>query len=147
TAPANFSITADAADTDGDGVYGVEFLVGTNVAGVVFSPPYNVSVTNLNAGTYTLSAIAMDNLGAMASNSVSVTVGLPVIVLAPPQLNGNNMVLLAGGLVPGTTNILETSSNLVTWTMVQTNIVPGGSAGFTNTVSGGAKFYRVLELQ
>lgn len=73
--PASFAFTAMAIDTDSDGIQDVEFYVGDNLVDDVYSSPYGTSVTNLPAGTYTLSAVAYDNGGAAASNSITITVG------------------------------------------------------------------------
>ncbi len=73
--PASFAFTATANDPDSDGILDVEFYVGANLVCDVFSPPYATSVTNLAAGTYTLSAIAYDYGGATDTNSITITVG------------------------------------------------------------------------
>jgi len=58
-APASFNFTADASDTDQDGLSDVEFYVGTNLVDDVFVPgPFTTTVSNLTTGTYVLMAIA-----------------------------------------------------------------------------------------
>jgi len=52
----------------------VQFLTNGATAGVVTSPPYDLTITNLAAGTYNLSVIATDNLNATATNTITVTV-------------------------------------------------------------------------
>ena len=73
-APANFSFSVNAADTDVDGLSDVEFYVGTNLVDDIFSPPFTTAVTNLAAGNYTLTAIAYDNANASTARSVSISV-------------------------------------------------------------------------
>ena len=76
-APAKFLVTANASDVDGS-VASVQFFAGTNSLGSVTAPPFQFQVTNLNAGVYSLSAVATDNLGATnASNPVTLTIDAP----------------------------------------------------------------------
>ncbi|SDG04231.1 glycosyl hydrolase family 18 protein [Chitinophaga filiformis] len=74
TAPASITITASASDADGT-VSKVEFYNGATKLGQATSAPYTYSWTNVAAGTYSLTAVATDNGGAVATSSaVSVTV-------------------------------------------------------------------------
>ena len=76
-APAKFLVTANASDVDGS-VASVQFFAGTNSLGSVTAPPFQFQVTNLNAGVYSLSAVATDNLGATnASNPMTLTIDAP----------------------------------------------------------------------
>jgi Bacterial Ig domain len=75
TPPANFAFTADAFDPDADGILDVQFYVGGTLVDDVYSSPYSTAVTNLAAGTYTLSAVANDYGGAASTNSITITVG------------------------------------------------------------------------
>jgi chitinase len=73
TAPASISITANASDNVS--VAKVEFFQGATKLGEDTSSPYAFSWTNVAAGTYSLTAVATDNLGATAtSTAVSITV-------------------------------------------------------------------------
>jgi len=82
-APAAFTIGATASD-DGT-VTNVQFLQGATVLTNDTSSPYGVAVTNLAAGNYTFSAIASDNAGVKATNSVSITVNaLPSVTVTNP---------------------------------------------------------------
>ncbi len=75
--PAKFLVSADASDTDGS-VTSVQFFAGTNSLGSVTVPPFQLQVTNLTAGVYSLSAVATDNLGATNTSSpVTVTIDAP----------------------------------------------------------------------
>ncbi len=71
-APANVTVQASASD-DGS-VANVQFLIGSIVLGNDTSSPYSAATNGLPVGAYTLSAIASDNSGAQATNSVSITV-------------------------------------------------------------------------
>ncbi len=68
------AITASAADSDGT-VAKVEFFNGTTKIGEDTTSPYNVTISNAAAGTYTLTATATDDKGASTvSSTVTVTV-------------------------------------------------------------------------
>ena len=77
TAPASFTLTASAADSDGT-VAKVDFFAGTTAIGTATASPYSISWSNVAAGTYSLTAVATDNAGATTTSSaVSVTVNAP----------------------------------------------------------------------
>src|SRR5438034_1226724 len=86
TAGANITLQADANDSDG-GVAQVQFFDGTTSLGIDTSSPYSASANNLAAGPYTLSAVAIDNLGAMATNSVNIVVDAPPTVTITSPTN------------------------------------------------------------
>lgn len=78
TVPATFTISA--TPSGGSGSYlEVQFLVGTNDVGDIASPPYSTTVTNLPVGSYVITAIVYDSGLNTASNSIDVSVGLPVV--------------------------------------------------------------------
>ncbi|OGA47800.1 MAG: hypothetical protein A3G24_21770 [Betaproteobacteria bacterium RIFCSPLOWO2_12_FULL_62_13] len=74
-APASVTLAATASDTDGS-IQKVEFFHGgTNLIATVSAPPYTFDWQNVQAGGYTLTAVATDNLGgATISSPVSITV-------------------------------------------------------------------------
>lgn len=73
-APATVTISANAADADGS-IARVEFYNGTTLLGTDSATPYSMAWNNLAAGTYKVSAKAVDNLGAVASTQeVTITV-------------------------------------------------------------------------
>jgi len=76
TAPASFTLTTDAADSDGS-ITKVEFYQdgAATPSATVTSAPYTYSVQNVTSGTYNFVAKAYDNAGALSSsNTVTVTV-------------------------------------------------------------------------
>ena len=80
TAPANINLTATASDSDGS-IQKVEFYSGATLLGTSTSAPYSFNWANVPAGTYTLTAKATDNAGAVTtSSSISINV----------QINLNN---------------------------------------------------------
>lgn len=87
TAPAAFTVTADANDTDGS-IQRVEFYQGGTKLGQDTTAPYEQSVAGLLVGSYAFTAVAVDNTGdATLSAVVNVTVNAslpPVVSLTSP---------------------------------------------------------------
>lgn len=114
--PANTTVQLGAMASDSDGtITNVSFLVG----GVAFtnrsSAPY-LAATNLPAGSYIVSAIASDNSGAKATNSVSITINAPPTISFTPGggtysvSEGNQLTLTVTGT--DTDALTITSTNL-----------------------------------
>jgi hypothetical protein len=73
-APANLTLTATAADSDG-AIAKVEFYNGATLLATATTSPYTFSWANVAAGSYTLTAKATDNQGSIGSSEpVSITV-------------------------------------------------------------------------
>jgi uncharacterized repeat protein (TIGR02059 family) len=80
TAPASITINATASDPDGT-VSKVEFFNGSTKLGEKTSSPWTFTWNNVSAGTYSLTAVATDNLNAKTTSSpVSITVNPPAPV-------------------------------------------------------------------
>jgi uncharacterized repeat protein (TIGR01451 family) len=74
TAPAFVSISATASDSDGS-ISRVEFYRGSTLINTATASPYTFDWSNVPAGTYTLTARAVDNVGASTTSSgVTITV-------------------------------------------------------------------------
>ncbi len=74
TAPASFSLSASASDSDGT-IARVDFYAGGGLIGSDTSAPYGMTWSDVPSGTYTLTAVATDNLGATTTSAgVTVTV-------------------------------------------------------------------------
>jgi len=146
TAPATFLFQADASDTDADGLSDVEFYVGTNLVDDVFSSPFATTVTDLAAGTYTLTAIAYDNAGDTATNSITIYVR-GGITLTSPKIVAKHFLFSASGLAVGKTNLLQSLTNLLAtnWVSLATNVATTNTMSFTNDVSARG-FFRVVQL-
>lgn len=98
TAPANITLTATAADTDGS-VVSVAFFANGTLVGTGTSQPFSVPWSGVAAGTYTITAVATDNVGAVATSpSVGVTVA--------PDPNRVNMALATNGGVASASSVL-----------------------------------------
>jgi len=84
----------------------VEFFVngnfnGATSLGVDSTSPYSAPVNNLAAGNYTLPAVATDNLGAKATNSVSLVVNSPPTASLSSPGNGASFVAPGRPLLRG----------------------------------------------
>ena len=84
TAPANIALAATASDSDGS-IARVDFFANSTLLSSDTSSPYSFSWTNAPAGSYSLTAVAVDNAGLQTTSAaVSVVVstsgggGLPV---------------------------------------------------------------------
>ena len=74
TAPATVSLAANASDTDGS-IAKVEFFVGGSLVGTAATAPYQLTWSNVPAGSYSATAVATDDQGAKTTSSaVSFTV-------------------------------------------------------------------------
>ena len=82
TAPATIQISASAADDDA--VQFVDLFAGSNLLARVSAPPYAFSWNSVSAGTYEISAVAVDTLDQFAqSQPAMITVGTDPAVTAP----------------------------------------------------------------
>jgi plastocyanin len=146
-APANVTIGANAADSDGT-VANVQFFGGANSFGSTTSSPFHITASNLVAGSYALTAKAADNLGASTTSSVvNITVVSPVAIsnFFPRVTNGQFVFDHTAN--PGLRYVVENSSNLTSWTSVATNTAASNSVHVTdNFTVGGIRFYRVGRL-
>ncbi len=69
TAGTNLQINASATDSDGS-ISQVQFYNGANLLGTSTTSPYSYIYTTIPAGTYTFTARATDNCGAVTTSSV-----------------------------------------------------------------------------
>ena len=89
TAPAGITVNATASDTDGS-VSQVAFYANGAPIGTDTTSPFGVTWSSVGAGTYTLTAVATDNLGATATSP-------PVHVTVAPQVGRTNVALATNG--------------------------------------------------
>jgi plastocyanin len=146
-APANVTIQASA--TDNVSVTNVQFLVGSTVLTNKAAAPFFAVTNNLPAGNYTLSAIASDNLGAKNTNSVTISVVTPVLLLisAPQKIAANFQ--LSYSVNTGLTYIVQRSTNLIVsnWISILTNKASSNPVVFVDgNTTNRTGFYRVGRL-
>jgi chitodextrinase len=91
-APAAITINANASDTDGT-ITKVDFYNGATLLGTDTTSPYSYAWVNVAAGTYSLTAKATDDKGAVTTSAiVSVTVGnnlAPTVSITSPAANAS----------------------------------------------------------
>jgi hypothetical protein len=92
TAPASIAMTATATDSDGT-VQVVEFYVGTTMVGSDSTSPYSFTWSGAAVGTYSVNAVARDNLGATTASAwkeltVTASVVPGTATFAPAVLTG-----------------------------------------------------------
>jgi len=147
TAPANVTIQASAADTDGT-VTNVQFLVGSTVISNRTTLPYAATTNGLPAGNYTLTAIASDNVGAKATNSVSISVTNPPpspVTILNPAFNGSSFSFSFATQIGYTYSGQFTASlNPTNW-FTFTNLTGGGSVVRVtdSPLTNSTRYYRV----
>ncbi len=147
TAPASLTLKATAADSDGS-ITNVQFLQGTTSLGKVILAPFSMAVNNLSAATYTFSAIASDNLGATATNSITVKVinASPVTIASTSFVSANHFQFSYSSDI-GLTYLVLVSSNLFNWTPINTNTATVNPTIFADPNANNAgSFYRVGRL-
>jgi len=87
-APATVVVSANASDSDGS-VSRVDFFAGATLIGSDTTAPYSITWSNVAAGSYALTAVAVDNGGASKTSSpVTLTVTAGATVTLQDGLNG-----------------------------------------------------------
>lgn len=111
-APAFVSMNATASDSDGS-IDRVDFYQGATLIGTNHGSPYNFNWTYVPAGTYTLTAKAYDNRGAVTtSNSVIITINTTVGKIAfASNRDGCAQIYLMNTDGTGQTSLSNGSSN------------------------------------
>jgi plastocyanin len=146
-APANVNIQASV--TNGTAaVTNVEFLAGNTLLANVSTGPFSTTANNLAAGNYMLSAIAQDNGGLSATNTVNISVVTPVAVslTGPFMLSGNNFKFNYSANV-NLNYVVQRSSNLIDWVSIATNTAAGNPVNFSDpNATDNLNFYRVGRL-
>ena len=147
SAPASLTLQATAHDSDGS-VTNVQFLRGTTPLGNVATSPYSIPVSGLAAGNYTFSAVATDNGGLKATNSITVQVITPSpITTSSPQRTSPTSFQFYYSADVGLRYLVEQSGDLTTWRGLDTNTAASTSVLFQdNSATANPGFYRVGRL-
>jgi hypothetical protein len=109
------TITANATDSHGT-ISKVEFYQGTTKLGETLTSPYSFSWTNVPAGSYSLTAIATDNLNTKTSSAaiaITVTVSspnaVPVVSITSPISNAS---FTAGATITISANATDSNGTI-----------------------------------
>lgn len=152
-APANIQFNAEAIDLYG-AIRQVRFVRGTSTSlGVVSTPPYTLTVSNIAAGNYVYSAFITDDSNLIATSApVNVTVVAPVDIQLLSATNTGAGFTFDYTANPGLTYIVEASSedgSPTPFTAIATNRATTNLVTFTDPNSGGRtnRIYRVLRQQ
>jgi hypothetical protein len=149
-APWTGTIQASAADSDGT-VAKVDFFAGATKLGTVSNPPpsLSLSVSNLAAGDYTLTAVATDNSGA-ANTSAGVLIHLLApspILLNSPHWTAPASFQFSYTATPGLSYVVQRSGSLPNFVPLRTNVAESTPVVFVDTAaSGPVNFYSVKLL-
>ncbi|HUR45351.1 MAG TPA: Ig-like domain-containing protein [Candidatus Saccharimonadales bacterium] len=114
----NLIVSADAVDVDGE-ISGVQFFANENLIGAVSTAPFSISWSNAPAGTYVLTAIAFDDLGA-ATVSGPLTVSLLELRLQHHVRQNDGSITFDFATLKNRTYTVQYTSDLVHWS----NAVP-----------------------
>lgn len=106
-APATINLAATASDPDG-AIARVEFYSGTMLLGADTSEPFTYDWSGVGAGTYSLTARAYDNSGAMTASS---TVSVIVAANVPPTVTLTAPAAAADYYAPATVSLAATASD------------------------------------
>jgi uncharacterized protein (DUF2141 family) len=89
-APATFALSVAASDTDGS-IAKVDYFNGATLIATITTAPYNFNWTNVPGGTYSVTARATDNDGAVTTSAAVSLVSnvLPTVALTSPA-NGES---------------------------------------------------------
>jgi hypothetical protein len=96
-APATITMSADATDADGF-ISRVEFYNGSILLGVDNTAPYNYVWSGVGAGTYRITAKAIDNLG---GSKISSTAAVTLLAVVADVCSGLGTYIENGGYVAG----------------------------------------------
>jgi hypothetical protein len=145
-APANVQIDANASVTGGT-VTNVTFFNGSTPLGFVLSAPFDLTASNLTAGSYSLTAVAKASGLSATSSVVNITVVSPAAITATAPRISSGQFSFSYSADPGLTYVVFRSPDLVTWTPVATNKATANPVAFSDPVSANsASYYRVARL-
>ncbi|HEY1788000.1 MAG TPA: plastocyanin/azurin family copper-binding protein [Verrucomicrobiae bacterium] len=145
-APAFVNIQATVVNGS-SAVTNVEFLVNSAALTNETAAPFSIVAGNLPAGSYTLTAIALDNNDLAATNSVAISVVTPVTVLLSNFLKSGSGFQFSYPANVGLNYVVQRSTNLVTWVPLVTNPASVNPSVFVDSnATNGLDFYRVGQL-
>jgi len=130
-------------------VTNVQVFSNSSLVASFSSPPYNLALNNLDAGSYAFYAVTADNTGASNTSpvvAVSVVAPTAILMSAPRRLSPTQFRFTYNA-DPGLRYIVQRASALPNFSTISTATAAAGSIAFTDTVAGaGPYFYRVGRL-
>jgi plastocyanin len=146
-APANVSIQAGVTNGSGN-VTNVQFLVNNVLLTNENPGPYSAVTNNVTAGAYTLSAIAQDDAGLSATNSVAISVVTPITVsLTNSSRPSAADFQFSYSANVGLNYVVQKSADLLNWTPLVTNQAASNPVLFDDlNATNSLDFYRVGRL-
>ncbi len=145
-APANLKLGASASVSGGT-VTNVQFFANGVSQGSVTVAPFALTSGALAASAYALTAVATASGISTTSAVVNVSVVTPVSVNLSGAIEANGQFSFNYTADAGLPYILQSSTNLMNWVSLVTNVASGSLVQFTNPVNPtGVDFYRVGRL-
>lgn len=146
-APANVLIQAGVTNGSGT-VTNVQFLVNNSLLASENSGPFSATTNNLAAGEYTLSAIAQDDNGLSATNSVDISVVTPMTVFLMNAFRPSSTDFhFSYSADIGLNYVVQRSEDFMTWLPLATNTAASNPVVFDDLdATNSFDFYRVGRL-
>jgi len=144
-APAAVNIQATASDSDAT-VTNVQFLIGSTVVSNLTASPFAATTNLLVAGSYTISAVAFDNVGLKNTNSVTVSVVTPLALNISSPLRTAGTFQFNYPANTGLSYVVQKTTNLISsaWVPISTNQAAGNPVIFADShATNTPGFYRV----
>lgn len=144
SAPANVKMAASASVSSGT-VTNVTFYNGAIELGSATAPPFGITASNLAANSYALTAVAAAGGVFATSTVVNISVVSPVAVSnSGPAISGGRF-LFDYTANAGLAYVVESSTNLVNWAPIATNVATNSLIIFKDTTGLSARrFYQVV---
>jgi plastocyanin len=144
-APANITLMANATQSGGT-ITNVQFLSGSSPLGDVTGSPYNFTANSLVAGNYSFTAVAKNNQGGASTSAVVSVFVLTNAILSNPIFTSGQFQVTINGIT-GQTYATETSSNLIDWSAISTNVAPGNSFNVVDpsATNSATRYYRARQ--
>jgi hypothetical protein len=143
-APASINLRASAS---GGTVTNVEYFAGATSLGHATTAPFAVAGSLPNPGSYALKAVATASGLSGTSSVVNITVVSPTTVsMTPPGFSGGQFSFNFSA-DPGLRYVVQSSSNLLDWISLATNVAGGTSVPFAaGLATNPSTYYRVGRL-
>jgi len=145
-APASFTLSANASDSDGT-VSKVEFYQNNTLLSTATTAPYSYNVQNLPVGSYAFTAKAYDNAGAVTTSTpISVTVAvepaISAVAASNVTVNGANITWATDE--PATSQVdYGTATSYGSSTTLDTSLVTSHAQALAGLQSNTTYHYRV----